>query len=192
MKRSAQISIIVGIVLAFVLAIVLALYLKDKDPGESNAQPGLTAATPEPTEPTASVETEAPKKLEPSGSLVDPQTLGTDARVQITSIESVTSEAKIPGEVSGPAIRVTIEVTARDEDMNLGLTVVNVYYGKDLTPAITASGPGAKDFEGSLKAGDSYKGVQVFNVPRDQRDKVTVEFILDGSEKPLRFQGSVS
>ena len=112
--------------------------------------------------------------------------------MRIASIASVTSQAEIPGEVVGPAIQVTLEVEAGKQAVDLNRVVVNAYYGKDLTPAIPASGPGVRDFSGSIEPGKKAVGIQVFNIPKAERGEVTIEFIYGGSLKPLKFQGSVS
>lgn len=194
MKSSVKIGIVAATVVAVLIIVVVVLLLSDRE-DSSNDDPAASDDTSETTvepSPTATTPTEPPETLEPEASLTEPQDLADGGDVRVTLIESVTSQAEIPGETSGPAIRVTIEVTAGDEAVELGRVVVNAYYGDELTPAIAVSGPGVKAFVGTLEPGESFEGVQVFNIPPGERDNVTIEFGYGGSPKMLKFQGSVA
>lgn len=84
---------------------------------------------------------------------------------RIVSVEPVAGKATLPGEVSGDALRVTVEITNdRKEDLDLGSSVVNLFFGKDRTPATTLSGPGEQPFAASVAAGKSAAGTFVFRV----------------------------
>ena len=52
--------------------------------------------------------------------------------MRVSKIESVDGEAQGPGEVAGPALRVSIEVeNTSGEDVAMDLALTNLYYGKD-------------------------------------------------------------
>ena len=184
--------VVLGLALVSAIGFGLYFFLPESDQGGSDMSPA-TSATESPTgSPTPAVSTAPPKKLSPEASLTQPAKLSAGGDVRITSIEGVTSKAEIPGEVAGPAIRVTLKITAGSEAIDPGRVVVNAYFGDAKTPAIAASGPGVKVVSGKLKAGASANTVLVFNVPRAERDNVVIEFIYPGSLKSLKFQGSVS
>lgn len=192
-KKTTQVAIavIAGVlVLGAVIYGLMSLFGSDDQGGAGSSNE--TTAIPQPNETTASVATEKPTKLAPAAALTETREISDGGEVRISSIESVTSQAQIPGEVVGPALRVSVRIEAGDEAIDLSRVVVNAYYGKDLTPAIEASGPGVKPVSGTLKPGKNVTGVFVFNVPAEERGSVTVEFIHGGSVKPLKFQGSVS
>lgn len=191
MERSVKIAI--GLVIAVIAVLVVVFLVSSNDDDDADTPTSqATSETENPEEPTPSVSPEKPKKLKPAAELTEPRELTAGGGVKIVQIESVTSDASVPGEVSAPAIRVTLEVTAGDKAIDLGGVVVNAYYGKDETPAVAVSGPGVKQFSGKLKTGKSAQAVQVFNVPREERKNVTIEFIYPDSLKSLKFQGSVS
>lgn len=110
--------------------------------------------------------------------------------VQVKKIESVKGDAQGPGEIAGPAIRVDIEVSNdSDGEVSMDLALMNVYYGKDKTPASTLSGPGAAPLAGRIAAGDTATGAYVFSVPEDQRDQLTVEFSYSTDVPTVIFSG---
>lgn len=180
-------------VLALVIFGIATLFFGDDD--AVSGTPSATSQTAGAGETTPSIapeKTEKPKKLKPEATLTEAREITHGGDVRITSIESVTSQARIPGEIVGPAIRVTMQIDAGTKPVDLSRVVVNAYFGKKKTPAIEALGPGVKLFSGELQPGKSTSGVFVFNVPKPERDAVTIEFIHGGSLKPLIFQGSVS
>ncbi|HSK34456.1 MAG TPA: hypothetical protein VK903_13325 [Propionicimonas sp.] len=110
----------------------------------------------------------------------------------VEEIEAVTGEARGPGEIAGPALRVTINLkNGSDEAIRTELGLINVYYGKDRTPAGTLSGPGVTPFPAEIPAGGSGTGTSVFNVPTGQRDQVEVEFSYSTDAPGVIFSGAV-
>lgn len=110
----------------------------------------------------------------------------------VEQIEAVTGEARGPGEIAGPALRVTINLkNGSDEAIRTELGLINVYYGKDRTPAGTLSGPGATPFPAEIPAGGSGSGTSVFNVPTGQRDQIEVEFSYSTDAPVVIFSGAV-
>ncbi|MCV2395821.1 hypothetical protein OEB99_16015 [Actinotalea sp. M2MS4P-6] len=152
---------------------------------------------PTPVEPTIPVdENEQPipgaRPSAPPVDLTDPAAPAQGLRVDLANMESVEGEATIPGEVGGPALRVTVQVTNRtDADVSLTSAVVNLYFGADQRPAVGLLEPGARDFPASVAPGASVTGVWVFNVPLDQRDQVLVEVDLSADDTVVLFSGAV-
>jgi hypothetical protein len=113
---------------------------------------------------------------------LDPAPFGDEATpepgvtVVVPKVEKVTGEANIPGEVGGPALRFTVDVTnGTGKTLDLRTVVVNAYYGPDRTPASPLLKPGGKAFEAEVGDGDTARGVFVFNVPAEFQDKVELE-----------------
>lgn len=113
---------------------------------------------------------------------LDPAPFGDEATpepgvtVVVPKVEKVTGEANIPGEVGGPALRFTVDVTnGTGKTLDLRTVVVNAYYGPDRTPASPLLKPGGKAFESEVGDGGTARGVFVFNVPAEFQDKVELE-----------------
>lgn len=96
--------------------------------------------------------------------------------VRVPKVEKVTGEANVPGEVGGPSLRFTVELTnGTGKTLDLRTVVVNAYYGPDRTPAPPLLKPGGKAFEPEAGADDSARGVFVFNIPAEFQDDVELE-----------------
>ncbi len=115
---------------------------------------------------------------------------GTGMTFRLTELEAVDGEANGPGEIAGPAVRVTV-VAANDSASPVSLVgvVVDLTYGAEKTSAAPLSGPGVVRFEGQVAAGGSATGVYVFDVPVDQRGVVTVLVSYLASVSPVVFEG---
>lgn len=114
-------------------------------------------------------------------------------KVALTSIEAVTGEAVQPGEVSGPAIRVTVQVTNETgREFNTSSIAVNAYTGKARVPAGTLVQPGGVPFYGRLAPGESTYGVYLFAIAADQRSDVTITVDYSAAVAVVVFQGDMS
>lgn len=112
--------------------------------------------------------------------------------VRVSRIETVDGEAQGPGEVAGPALRVSIEVeNTSGENVAMDLALANLYYGKDRTPASILSGPGARPLPGTLDTGDQASGRFVFGVPARGRNPLVVEFSLRADRPTVLFEGNL-
>jgi hypothetical protein len=151
-------------------------------PGDVEAQPGMPGSTPGPDgRPTA-----APVPLDAPAQPSDGVT------AQLVSIEQVTGEATVPGEVGGPSLRFTVSVANRTGPaLDLSAAVVNAYTGDALTPATPLMKPGGQPFPGQVAAGGSAQGVFVFNVPPADRGHVRLEVDLGAGLTVVLFEGSV-
>lgn len=114
-------------------------------------------------------------------------------RVGLTSIESVAGQAAQPGEVSGPAIRVTVRLTNETgKPFNTSSVAVNGYSGKDRKPAGTLVLPGGVPFYGRIAPGESAYGVYLFSIPESARDDVTITVDYAAGVPVVVFRGSVA
>lgn len=152
-------------------------------PEPSLASPTATGTpTVEPTRKATSVKT----------GLGDEAQTSPGVTASVVRVETVTGEARGPGEIAGPALRVTINLeNGSDKVIRTELGLINVYYGKDRTPAGILSGPGASAFPSQIPAGGSGAGTSVFNVPVDARGQVEVEFSYSTDAPVVIFSGSV-
>ena len=108
----------------------------------------------------------------------------------VVSVESYTATAKRPGEVSGPAVKVTLRLTnGTGSAFPLSTATVNAYYGSGATPAAPVAGdPAAKPFTGSLQPGASATAVYVFTVPAEDDGAVTVTLSDQAGAQLVVFQ----
>lgn len=112
--------------------------------------------------------------------------------VSLSRIEAVQGVAFAPGEIAGPALRVTVRLSNDASTLlDLGLVTVNAYIGKDRVPAGTVTKPGGRPFEGELAAGRSADGVYLFVVPVAQRGDVTVTVDYRAGVPTAVFRGAM-
>ena len=211
----------VGLAAAVLIAVVVAVLLNrtpaatgptattsssgagsSESPAAASGGPTGATATRSPTPvPTASVPaatatgspTVVPTKAGQTNKvpLEDKAEVGRNVLVKVTKFESVKGKAEGPGEIAGPALRITVSVTnGSSEEIPMDNALVNLYYGKKQTPASILSGPGAKPLSKPVRAGGSASGRYVFNVPADQQGQLSVEFSYTTDEPTVVFSGS--
>lgn len=148
----------------------------DEQPGDAPSEGDMAGDDPADAEPGGAADPAARETLDPApfGAEVTPQR---GVTVVVPKVEEVTGESNIPGEVGGPALRFTVDVTnGTGKTLDLRTVVVNAYYGPDRIPASPLLKPGGKAFEPEVGDGDTARGVFVFNVPAEFQDKVELEF----------------
>ena len=164
--------------------------------------PAATAATtvPGPTAPPTTGVPPSPTSLVtvPEGEIevADPidtdevADFGTGVTAEIVGLEAVDGVAKLPGEISGPALRVTVRLTnGSDAALALARVQVDLNSGADRAPGLALTEPGAAPFVGELAPGDSADGVYVFGVPADRRDQVRVLVLYSVDAPMVVFEG---
>lgn len=195
-RTGVVIAIAAGLVLvvAAAVAVVVGLQPNGVGPmpsGTPSASGGTSAPLPSaaPSEPATPGDMLAP---------ADPVEIDEEAEItpglsaEITAIEAVEGEARRPGEVGGPAIRVTVQISnSTDAAASLATTVVTAYYGADRIPALELGAPGAVAIPSEVAAGGSATGVYVFTVPPEERDRVQVMVDYSVDVQPLVFEGVV-
>lgn len=216
-RRRGWAALIGVLVLAMVLVGVLLTRSRDDAPrvespdaarDAGRATPGTTSSSAPTVTPTgaASVEpskgpspsapsptSEGERERAPAVGLDDAANPARDISVTITSIESVRSRAELPGELSRPALRVTLRVdNSGRKTARLGAPVANLYFGADRTPAISMRNPGSRPFPGAVRPASSVTGRFVFNVPRSDRNKIEIEVDLASGLRIVAFEGSAT
>ena len=141
----------------------------------------------------------------------DPSAPGTDARetlppvdlaapvaveggptVAVRRIESVTGEAVLPGEVSGPAVRVTVEVkNGSTKAIDLTTAAVTLFAGSSDLQASPVTKPAGKAFPSEVAPGKTAEGAFVFELPEGQRADVRIEVDLSVSDPLIAFEGDI-
>lgn len=127
-------------------------------------------------------------------SAVPPANVSTAAAgptVAIKSIDHVNGVAVSPGDLAGPAVRLTILVTnTTKSELDLRYTAVNAYLGSARTPAVELSQPGGMPFHGRLKPGESGTGTYLFVVPAAQRADATLVVDYAAGQPAAVFSGA--
>ena len=196
-----------AIVVAVVVAVGIALTRPGSDDPSptgtgtttrsSTASPSTTpsATTPAPEESVpvesapAAPEVPAPGSTQ-TASIDGTGTPAADVTARVSLIEPVDGTAELPGEVGGPSLRVSVEITnGTASALDLTTAVVNLYYGPDAVPANPLGQPGVVPFAAQVGPGASTTGTFVFNVPLDARDDITVELDLSVDSAVVLFRG---
>jgi hypothetical protein len=118
---------------------------------------------------------------------------GTEVSARVVSTKRVDGQAAGPGERSGPALELTIELTNDTRSaVSLDYVVVNLY-APDGAPGSTLAGdPRSAPFSGSLAPGQSRSGVYVIRLP-DPEAKTARVSVSYGAEAPtVVFEGEVA
>ncbi len=157
---------------------------------DATSTPGGTETPTTAPEPEPSL-TWAPGAVDDAVPLDDVATPEADVTVSLAKLEAVQGTAQGPGQVAGPALRVTLEVTnGTGEAIPLNAALVQVYCGPDRIPGDPLSGPGVSEFGGTLAAGDSATGVYVLTCPVELRDDVQITFGYVPAGAKVAFEGA--
>ncbi|MFT3877000.1 MAG: hypothetical protein QM708_11355 [Propioniciclava sp.] len=110
--------------------------------------------------------------------------------VSLEKIEKVQGEARLPGEVAGEALRLTVLIhNEGSESAALDAVVVNGYYGEALTPLETLTAPGGSPFSGSLAPDGESRGVYLFRLYPEASSDVTVAVDTGQGRPAAVFRG---
>lgn len=135
---------------------------------------------------------EVPVTTAPAVGLTDPADFGGQVSARITRIDPVQAGATLPGEVSGPAVAITVEI-ANSSAQPVGLDSVTVTLTDAAgNPAGSIGSAPSAPLAGVLAAGSTANGTYVFTVPVDQRNPVTVTVTYSSGAPTLVFSGPVS
>lgn len=158
-------------------------------PTQSAPSPSSSAKPTSTSKPTKSA---APKpQPTKTAAISSPAPIAKSLTASVTKLEAVQGTASGPGEIAGPSVRFTVRISnATGKSVSLANTVVNVYAGKDQSPAVELSGPGAKDLPASVASGSTATGVFVFNIPKSDRSQIVVTVDTSTANPVLAFKGS--
>ncbi len=116
---------------------------------------------------------------------------GTGLTVRLSRIAAVKGKATAPGEIAGPAIKVTVIARNRaDRAIDLNSVVVFVSFGTKHMPASELS-EGARPLTGRLAPDKSQTGTYIYTVPEEERKKVRVEISYSSKAPTVAFEGPV-
>ena len=173
--------------------------------GQTNSAPSMPASaqptpattskpptTPVPASQSGNVDQTVPSKTvasKPPVAIDKPAMPAAGVVVTLPSIKAITAKAQGPGEVSGPAVAVTVEVKNNTKSaVDLSQTVVNLTAANGDPGSMMTASP-AKPLPTSVKPGGSATGVYVFAVPKSQRDPITVEVSISADTPTAVFHG---
>lgn len=158
-------------------------------PATSSAAPGpATAPTPS-AAPAGGAAEQRPAELSAvplDGSATMPDVVSG----RLVAVEAVQATGSGVGNVSGPALRVTVELTGAGRPLPLDGSYVEVLTGPELTPASPVDDPSTTPLQGELPPGGTATGVYVFGVDEGARDDVTVRVQPAPGEPFLVFRGA--
>ena len=132
---------------------------------------------------------------------------GTGVTAQIMSIKAIEYHAVAPGQVSGPGLRLVIQVsngTAKPIDLDNAVVTIADARGTpgaemNVTPAGSGDGaghPGSGNFSyplrGLLAPRHKASGTYVFTIPAGHRNPVTVNFSYAGGGPAVLFRGDTA
>ena len=201
-RSRRRLLVVLGVVLALAVLVTLVVTLRgvDGDGADGGARAGGDAAasssapstspapsaegttdptaTPTPTQPAAPVPgsvDELPPSL-PQVGLTETAAVGDGVTVAVTSVERFEATGTGPGNVSGPALRITLRLTnGTAADVSLDAVTVNAAHGADVTPAPDVNDVSRAPFAGSVAPGASAEGTYTFSVPAGPLDPAVVE-----------------
>lgn len=146
---------------------------------DPTAEPG-PAATPDPAAQEDPASSPAPGGLDQPPPSLPAVPLDEEVPVQgvtasLTRIESIQGEATGPGNVNGPALRVTVRLAnGTGADLGVDGVTVDLVYGADRTPGSPLDDVSQAPFAGVLRPGEAAEGTYVFRVPSGEQDDVTI------------------
>lgn len=160
-------------------------------PGDATPSSGVpsgasqSASTGLETVPVEPLTTKAPVEL------TETADIGTGLTLQVSDIKAVTGEARVQGEIAGPALWVEIRAeNGTGQPVSLATAQVEITYGADAAPGIALSGPDVSPFPSSLAPGKAAKAAYVYGVPIDQRDQIQVIVYVSTDSPVVVFEGS--
>jgi hypothetical protein len=199
MSRNKVIAIVAAVVVVGAVGLGVLLW-NFAAPPEAAPQPGSTPVVSQSVEPTPSTwptptpgATETIDPGEPEEVPIDETaTVAGGAAVRIVDVESYEAGDE-PGQLAGPAVTVTIEVTNDGETaLDTRGSSLNLNYGDDRTPAPSFGDPVRDGLPASIEPGATATGKYSFGLPLDVRDDVRVILDLVSGEPQVVFVGSMA
>ena len=163
-------------------------------PSETETPTAPPVSTAGPIAPAGNIEemvAEVPVTTAPPVALTDTADFGGKVTAKIAEISPTQATATLPGEVSGPAVAVTVEVDNGSAD-TIGLDSVTVTLTDSAGNAASTVTGSTGALSGALGAAESAKGMYVFSVPADARNPVTVTVTYSSGAPTLVFTGAVA
>jgi hypothetical protein len=183
--------------LASIAIAVLALSACADDSSPAAGSETSAESDPATTSTSTSTSTTAPGDEQELGQVANPVALdaatdfGNGVGIELTAVDAVEVEARLPGEISGPGVAITIDIT-NDSAAELQLDNVTV----DLVDAAGASASpvtpkGAQPLSGPLAVGASTTGTYLFTLPADDRADATLRVSYTSDAPTVLFTGDL-
>jgi hypothetical protein len=155
--------------------------------GSPTPPPTTTRAAP--TNPVESTVAPQREESKPPVRLDEPSTTGTGLTAKLISVRAIEAKAQLPGEITGPALAINIEVSntgTRSADLD---SVVVTVLASDEAPGVEMTAAPAEPLGGRLAPKSTARGVYVFRVPQHKRRPITVTVSI-GDAPVLVFTGN--
>lgn len=202
-RRWVPVSIGIAVAVAVIVTLVVSATLASQSTGQgsgSTVEPTASGgATPTETTPSDATPTPtAPSPQPPPPELpemapVAPEETATTAdglTIRIAQAEAIEGESIFPGEVGGPAVRYTVEISnAGPTAFDLTYVAVNAFTGDQRDPASELTKPGGAPFQGRLAPGETATGVYLFSIDETDRDRVTLIVDYQAGQASAVFVG---
>lgn len=159
----------------------------------TSAPPATTApATTAPATTAPGTTTPAEPVTRPPVPIAAAATVGPGVTATVITIEPVTATAALPGEIAGPAVRLTLAFqNSGSSPIDLGNVTVDLQ-DASASSATPLSGNGSAPFSGTAAPGASATGVYVFSLPAADRVGVSL-YVTSNADLPVVvFTGDVS
>lgn len=123
--------------------------------------------------------------------LTAPATPMNGLSARVSKVEAITAKAQGPGEVSGPAVAVTITLeNTGSQPFDTSLLSVNLTDSKGLPGDGMIASPAAW-IKQPVPAGGKVTGVYVFSVPKANRHPITISLSVNPGLPTVNFSGNV-
>jgi hypothetical protein len=118
---------------------------------------------------------------------------GNGVSARLTKIQAINVQTVLPGEFSGPAVAVTLDVTnGSSRSINLDTVIVDLVYGDLFLSAPQVTEGNRKHLSGDLAAGHTTSGDYVFTLAPAERNHVQVRIRYAAEVPTAVFTGSVA
>lgn len=216
-RRVTRQRILIVLVVVAVIGGAIALSYSDSNLAEERAGQSSSAVPSGSAEPSSGARDPAdPSATTPSGSgteappvetgdaddlpvpldpvpLDEPADFGDEVSASLVAVEGFQAEGRGVGEISGPALRVTVRLTnGTGAALSVDAVTVQMFFSADLTPAPEISDEQATVFRGSLESGASAEATYSFSIADEVRDDVSITVSYAPGSSIVVFNGPVS
>ncbi len=117
--------------------------------------------------------------------------LGGQISARLAEVKAVDAQARVPGEISGPAVAITVEIS-NDSPNAIGLDSVSVdVQGAGGVPTSPITTDPASPLSGVLQPGEKKTGVYVFTMPADARNGASITVLYSADAPVALFAGNI-
>lgn len=117
-------------------------------------------------------------------------TVAHDVRIEIGEVQAVKAKAKLPGEISGPAVKVPVTITNNTDKVIISRDVIaDVFFGEDLLPGTPLISAEDANFPISINPGDEVTASYVVVVPDGVGESIRVTVNYQAAEPVAVFDG---